>query len=461
MLRFMRKFASRWVLGFILAVIIIAFVFGFGFGRGGNKYSIGNVGSYEISPYEYRDLLENMEKTYRAMFKDRFDEMARNELNLKEMALNQMIEKYLMLTKASKLGISVSDKEIEDNLLGVEIFKKNGKFDRETYENFYRRKGMDPRKVDQDMRDYMVIERMKSIILDNGAQVDEKSAYNAYVKEKGQIKLAMTIFDPEDFKSKVSVDDKEIEAIYSREKDTFRSENAFHLTMMAIKEGSGLKDDQAYMDLLKKKDLAEYGKSKGIEVVNLGMIKEGDLLAKYPKLPMRDALKGLSKGDVTLPLRDGPVSYIFQMVERQDGKPLDKTEASKIIRERIAKEKTQMMARSRAEDLLKDKNLKSSKETEFMPRSSGLIAGIGPIPKDNQDLLSIVKGQTYTKVIGIDGKYYVFSYADEKRPDDEDWKKDKENFMRFYTSSTKVAFLNSFTEELKKTIKITVNRDNL
>jgi hypothetical protein len=461
MLRFMRKFASRWVLGFILAVIIIAFVFGFGFNRGGNKYTIGSVGSYEISPFEYRDLYTNMEKYYRAMFKDRFDEVAKNELNLKELAINELIDKYLLLTKAREIGVSISDKEIEDNLIGVDAFKKKGKFDRETYENFYRRKGMDPRKVDQDTRDYMLVERVKSIIVDNGVRVDEKNAYNAYVKEKGQIKLSIVIFDPDEFKGKVSVDDKEIDAIYGREKDAFRSENVFHLKLMTIKEGTGVKDDQAYMDLLKAKDMTEYGRTKGIEVVDLGTMKESDLLAKYPKLPLRDSLKGLSKGDVTLPLRDGTSSYVFQLIERQDGKPLDKAEASRIIKDRIILEKAQIMARSKAEDAAKDKNTKFSKETAFMPRSSATVAGIGPIPKENSDLLTIAKGQTYSKAVGIDGKYYVFAYADEKRPDDEEWQKDKDNFIRYYAASARVSFLNSFKDELRKTIKININRDNL
>jgi hypothetical protein len=307
----------------------------------------------------------------------------------------------------------------------------------------------------------MLVERVKSIIVDNGVLIDEKGAYNAYVKEKGQVKLSMAIFDPDEFKGKVSVDDKEIDAIYEREKDTYRSENVFHLRLMTIKEGSSVKDDQAYMDLLKTKDMAEYGRTKGIEFIDLGTIKESDLLAKYPKLPLRDSLKGLSKGDITLPLRDGTNSYIFQLIERQDGKPLDKAEATKIIRDRIIREKSQIMARSKAEEAAKDKNIKFSKETAFMPRSSATVAGIGPIPKENADLLAIAKGQTYSKAVGIEGKYYVFAYADEKRPDNDEWLKDKDNFLRYYTASARVAFLNSVKEELKKTTKISINRDNL
>ena len=35
MLRFMRKHGSKWVLGFLVVIIIVTFVFGFGFSRKG------------------------------------------------------------------------------------------------------------------------------------------------------------------------------------------------------------------------------------------------------------------------------------------------------------------------------------------------------------------------------------------------------------------------------------------
>jgi peptidyl-prolyl cis-trans isomerase D len=453
MLRFMRKVASKWVLGGFLALIIVAFVFGFGFNRLKDTNDLGKVGPYTITAYEYHDLYTKMESYYRMLLKGQLDEATRNELKLKDTALDKIVDKYLLLTKAKELGIGVSEKEIAEN----EAFKKDGKFDRATYEYLLRKNGVEPEQYEQDL----IVSKMISVIQDNAPQADEKGAYAAYLKEKGQIKLAMEIFDPSEFVGKVSVDDKEIDATYQREKDTLKSENAFGLRYIAIGEKSGVKDDQAYMELLKSKDLVGYGKSKGIDVVDLGLVKEGELLKKFPKLPLRDSLKGMSKGDVTLPLRNGNDSYIFQLVDRQDGRPLTKEEASKTIRERIAREKAQILAQAKAEDAVKDKSFKFTKETGFLTRSSQTIPGIGPIPKEDADLLAISKGQTYAKTIAIDGKYYVFAYGDEKTPGADEWQKDKENFTRFYEATAKNSYLNAFKEDLKRTTKIKINRDLL
>jgi peptidyl-prolyl cis-trans isomerase D len=451
MLRFMRKVASRWVLGGFLALIIIAFVFGFGFNRLKDTNDLGKVGPYPITAYEYHDQYTKMENYYRMLFKGQFDETMRNELKLKETVLDRMIDKYLLLTKAKELGITVSEKEIAEN----DAFKKNGKFDRATYEYLLRKNGVEPEQYEQEM----VVAKLISIIQDNAPRVDEKGAYAAYLREKGQIKLSMDVFDPTEFAGKVSVDDKEIDAVYQREKDLLRSENTFTLRYIVIGEKSGVKDDQAYMDLLKSKDIAGYGKEKGIDVVDLGQVKESDLLKKFPKLPIKDSLKGMNKGDVTLPMRSGNDSYIFQLVDRQDGRQLTKEEASKTIRERIALEKAQVLARAKAEDAVKDKNTKFTKETGFMNRNSKAIPGIGPIPKENADVLTVAKEQVYPKAVAISGKYYVFAYGDEKIPTAEEWQKDKENFARFYEATEKNNYLNSFKEELKKTIKMKINRD--
>ena len=59
------------------------------------------------------------------------------------------------------------------------------------------------------------------------------------------------------------------------------------------------------MELLKSKDLAGYGRSKCLEVTDTGVMKESDLLKRFGKFNIRDILKGMKNGDISLPVRDG------------------------------------------------------------------------------------------------------------------------------------------------------------
>ena len=461
MLRFMRRHASRWVLGGLLAIIILTFVFSFGFSRSSLDKSLAKVGPYRISVPEYWEAYKKTENYYRLLYGEKLDETTRNELKLKETVMNQLVDKYLLLTKAQDMGLSVSEKEIADSLLAVSVFNKNGKFDRAVYLDFLRRNNLNPKQFEDDQRQSMLINKVISIIQDNGPQVDDKAAYEGYVKERGQVRLSMTVFDPADFRGEAAVDEKEVAAVYEKEKGAFRSENTYHLKYLVIDEKSGIKDDQAYMELLQSKDIARYGRSKAIEVVDTGMVKESDLRVKFSGLKILDALKGMVKGEISLPVRNGNISYLFEVVDRADGKPLDRSEALKIIRARAVEEKARITARVRAEDAVKDKTIKFSKETGFLSRKSTAVLGVGEIPKESSDLLALTKGQTYPKPVEVGGKFYVFAYLDEKQPEKEEWDKEKESYKRQFTATSRNAYLTAFKEDMKKTVKVKINWDLL
>ena len=262
-----------------------------------------------------------MEKFYRNLYGDKFDEEMGNEQKLKEMVMNQLLDKYLFLKKAEDMGLKVSGKEFDEFLEGIGAFKRNGAFDRQAYEEFLKRNNMEPKTFEDEQKQAMLIEKTIRIILDNGIQVDEKAAYEAYLKERGQVKLSVAVFDPADYRDKVSIDEKDLESLYEKEKSGQRSENMYRLKYMLIDEKSGVRDDQAYMELLKSRDMSAYGKSKGVEVVDLGMTKESELMARFARLRPQEWLRSLGRGEISLPARDGGKSYIFQMVDREDGKP--------------------------------------------------------------------------------------------------------------------------------------------
>jgi hypothetical protein len=283
---------------------------------------------------------------------------------------------------------------------------------------------------------------------------------DSYLKERGQVKLGYAVFDPAAYRDQVRVQEKEIEEAYEKEKAIHRSETLYHLKYMVIDEKGPVKDDQAYMDLLKTKDLTAYAKSKGLEVVDLGSMKEGDILARLSRLKANTWLKGMNQGDISLPVRDNAKSYIFQVVEKVDGKPLAREEALQIVRARIVDERAKMLARAKAEEAVKDKSTKYTKETGMISRQSLEIAGLGPIPKENPDLLQLSpERKAYEKPVEFGGRYYVFSLIEEKQPDQAQWDKEKDAYRQTYAAKKRAEFLDAFREDMKKQVKVKIEWD--
>jgi parvulin-like peptidyl-prolyl isomerase len=441
----------------LFGIIIIVFIFwGVGSFRDSDR-TVAEIGPYKVSVAEYHQAYDKTITYYRTLYRDKFDENMMRELKLKERVMDQLVDKYLLLKKAEEMGIRISDREFSEYVAGIEAFKRNGKFDEQVYAEVLKRNNMDPKSFEEAERQALVIGKLMNIIQDNGSRTDEKAARNSYIKETGQIKLSMAVIDPSDYRDKVSVEEKELNDIYEREKSLHKSENTYHLKYMIIEEKSSVKDDQAYMELLKSRDISAYSKTKGVEVVDLGTARESEVFARFSRVKIQESLKGMVKGDISLPVRDGNRSYIFQIIDRQDGKPLERAEALQVIKARIISEKAKTMARAKAEDSIKDKGTKFSKETAFLSRNVGVVPGVGQVPKGDLGIFALNKGQTYEKPVEIADKYYLFTCSDEKVPGNEQWEKDKEIYKQIFAMKVREEFITAFKEDLKKQIKVKVD----
>ena len=319
----MRKYAKSYLIKVIFAVIIIVFVFYFGAGSLREKETkIAQVGSFDIPYPEYYDAYNKELEMFRQLYRDKFDEKMTAEL--KDKVLQDIVNKYILLTEAKKLGISVSDQEFADLIGSIEAFRKDGKFDRDRYVSVLRQNKMDPEQFERTEKTMLLIHKVVSIVRDTGAPVTDSDIWAGYVHEKGKIDLNYSRFSPASFKDKVTVTEKELNDVYDKEKDRFRGENTYRLKYIVVDGKSGIKDDQVYMDLLKTKDIDAYGRQKGLKVNDTGSMHQSELFRAYKSLKIETWIKDLRKGDVSLPIRDDGRSLIFQLVEREEGKPMEK-----------------------------------------------------------------------------------------------------------------------------------------
>ncbi len=450
MLKFMRKHAKSYLIKIIFAVIIIVFVCYFGAGSiRESETVIAEVGGFEVRDPEYRETYSKEIEIFRQLYRDRMDDKL--IADLKEKVLNDVINKYILLSEAKKLGISVSDQEFADLIGSVDVFRKDGKFDKERYLAVLKQNRLEPDDFERSQKTMLLVRKVVSIIRDTGAPVSDADIWAGYVREKGKVNLAYSRFDPAAYKTRVSVTDRELNDLYEKEKERFRGEDTFRLRYIVIEGKGSLKDDQVYMDLLKSKDIGAYGKQKGLAVSDTGDVRWSELLKRFKSLKIETWIKDLRKGDISLPVRDDAKSYIFQLVTREDGKPMGKSEALARLKARITDEKAKEMARLAAEDALKAKSAGTRATTGFLPRTATSIPKLGEIPKGAADLLGLTKeNPVYGKPVEMNGDYYIFSFAGEQDPDRKEWEKNKEGFSRYYAARYREQFLKSFIEESKQ-----------
>ncbi|MCX8023264.1 MAG: SurA N-terminal domain-containing protein [Syntrophorhabdaceae bacterium] len=455
MLRFMRKYATGWLIKGLFGIIIIVFVLYFGSTnlRQTDKV-VAEGGSKHITLTEYIETYNKIFNFYRSLYRDKFDE---KELKLKEKTMDELVNRLLLIKKAEGMGVYVSDEEFSRYLEGIDAFKRDGKFDKAMYLQVLQKSGIDPKKFEETERTNMLISKVTSIIGDNGVNVTERDVWDDYVKEKGRVNLYYGEFDPASFKDKVTIDDKEVDALYEKEKGSFKTEAVYRLKYLVIDEKSTVKDDKAYMDLLKLKNIDEYGKKNGLEVFETGRVKIGELTKRFQNIKIEQHLKGMKKGDISLPVRDGLKSYIFMVVDLEGERPLEKADIIKELKERLVYEKAKVLAKNKAEEAIREKRLEFRNETGFIMRNSTEIPRLGQIDKGNTDLFSLTKERPiYEKPVEISGKYYVFSYKDEKQPDPQEWEKEKKAYRNYVVAKKKEEFFKKFLDDLKNKEKVKI-----
>ncbi len=462
MLKIMRKYQRSWVIKVIFGAIIVTFVLFFGYSMSTQREKpFAQIGPYKISVQEYRKAYEDQEKLYRMLTKGELDEKMAKEI--KEKVKEDLINKYVLLARADELGIKTSNEEFAEYLNSIEAFKKDGKFNEEQYRAALRYQKIEPEKFEESWKRDRVIQKVAVIIQDTATFFNEKDVWAGYVMEKGKVNLSYALYDPLTFRDKVSVSENELLDIYEREKSAYKSENTYRFKVLVVDEKSPIKDDAVYMDLLKIKDIETYGKEKGLSVSDLGDMQENDLIKQYKGLKIEDLREMKKKGEISRVVRSPEgKSYIFQLVDMTEGKYLDKTLALGKIRDKLVSEKAKATAKLAAEAAIKDKSFNANNETGFIVRNTASIAGIGEIPQESREVLSLSDTKTlYEKPLEISGKYYIFSYKSDQAPDKQEWEKEKESYTGYFTEKNKREFLNAFLKETKAKMKISVNEKAL
>ncbi len=458
MLKFMRKYATGYMIKAIFGLIIIVFIFwGVGGLKEGDK-TVAEVGSHKVSMIEYQETYSRLVNMYRSILKDKFDEKTVKQLKIKERTMDDIVERYLLLDQAKELGLKVSDEEFNNFLNGIDAFKSEGKFNKKQYVELLKRQGLEPVRFEESERTAMLNQKVINLIRDTGSFISDDQVWKAYVKAKGKVELAYMVFDPSDNRKKVDASDKEVESVYEKEKGSFMGENLYRLKYLTFDEKSQVKDDAAYLDLIKVKDIDAYGKEKGLVITDLGSMRESEIMQKLKNLKAAEWLRGLRKGDISLPVRADSKSYIFQVADFEVGKPLDKASVLKVLKERILHEKAKNLAKIEAEEVIAKKGFTSKIDTGFLPRSSAEIPKVGPVPPEHAGLLALSKDRPlYEKPVEINGKYYIFSFKDEKAPDAQEWEKDKTGFKQYMIRKSGDDFFKSFMDDLKKKSKVKID----
>ncbi|MHB8380767.1 MAG: peptidylprolyl isomerase [Candidatus Binataceae bacterium] len=221
MLDLMRRHAYSWVTRTVLILIIIVFGFwGVGSGLFSQVHPVATVDGNRVLAVEVDKESEQLQQILQQMYGANAGAVMKN-INLRQEALDRIIENRLIATEARHLGLHVSDAELQQKIATQPGFQSNGQFDFQQYQDVLRQRGMLPAEFESTMRTEMTQDTLEQMV-DAGVQASDREIRHAFNLRYQKIGLAYIEFPWTNFTAAINPTDQQIGDFYKAHAEDFR-----------------------------------------------------------------------------------------------------------------------------------------------------------------------------------------------------------------------------------------------
>ena len=240
MLSTIRKNTGSWLVKIILGVIVIVFIFwGVGSFRSQRLNVVAIVNDEDILMESYRLAYANLLDSYKQMFGGQIPEGLLSQIDIKKQVLDGLINEVLIRQEADKAGISVSDSEVQNAIIGIPAFKRNGIFDQRLYERSLRGARLTPAIFEAKVRQQILTDKLKTLLF-SGLTVTEAEAREHYMFENEEINLSYVSIDASECEKEVNAMKQDLAFWYESHSENYMTEPQINLRYLLLKESDDI-----------------------------------------------------------------------------------------------------------------------------------------------------------------------------------------------------------------------------
>ena len=167
MIKLIREGSTKypWLLKIIMLVIAVTFTIGmgwFGYETAQQPNVVAVVGAYQVELEEFRRAYNRLDDFYR----NQPQQEAPDSKELKQTAINSLVNRKLWLVAADDLNLEVHQDELRDAIMKRDEFQKDGAFDPETYHRLLDLNRISPAKFEEGLAKDLRIQKVQSLVQD-------------------------------------------------------------------------------------------------------------------------------------------------------------------------------------------------------------------------------------------------------------------------------------------------------
>jgi peptidyl-prolyl cis-trans isomerase D len=207
----------------VLFVIFLPFAF-FGidsyFQGGEGAQSIATVGSYEISRQEFARALQDRQRSIQRMLQGRVDPAMLDNPEVRNAVLEGLIQRRLLLDRALRSGMTVSDQYLQTVIADLPVFQgEGGKFSLERYRQFLKSEGESEFTFEQRVRQDLMLQHLTEAYSD--AFVPRSVAERLLRLAEQRREVSRSTIRPDQFAAGVELDSEAARKYYEANRGEF------------------------------------------------------------------------------------------------------------------------------------------------------------------------------------------------------------------------------------------------
>jgi peptidyl-prolyl cis-trans isomerase D len=391
-----------WILWVIIAIFVIFIFVDFGSGIGGQRGSgrdnvAATVGHETISRLEFQRALANVQESYRQAYGEKFTPEMEKQMRLPLTVLNQLIQGRILSDEARRLGLSVSDEEVRQEILskfkdeqgrfvGQEIYSRTlemqhttpDAFEREVRDGLLRQKlgqvlhaglYVSDQEVEQSYRDQVERAKIRFVQAARGAgappaptQADLAAYYDAHKdqwKRPEQRDIAYVLVENGRLQEKSQPDEKAVRSYYDSHQDEFKQDEQVHARQILVAVNDQRDDAAAKQRVEQAKKRIDGGEDFAKVAAELSddassKDRGGDLGFFGHNRNVKefeDAAFGAPLGKLTGPVRSPLGYHLFQVLEKRPGgvRPFEEVRAQ--IASQLATERAKTAGEAKIKEI--------------------------------------------------------------------------------------------------------------
>ncbi len=235
MLHVLRAHKNSKVVWAALTMIIGVFTFwgiGVGIDAGRQVSDVATVNGRPVSQVQLLRAENNLVQTYREALKGQFTPELRKGLNLRQRALDSLIDREVLAERAEQVGFTIGDQELRDSIASNPAFLVGGRFSKDAYLRALRYASLTPGDFEETMRKELAIERLQNVIWD-GVSVDEQAVRDEVVSKEEKRVVTFVKVKASDYTMKVPATDDALRKFYDANVARFTEPERVRLEMIA------------------------------------------------------------------------------------------------------------------------------------------------------------------------------------------------------------------------------------